>query len=178
MSGRPFPAEAARAVVEAAADRGLVLATAESLTGGAVVARLVDVPGASRCLAGGAACYSYEAKQRVLGVDAELLARDGAVTAQVAEQMARGALEVYGADLAVSTTGVAGPGPDARGVAAGTVHLGLACREADAGDVVRIRVRTAEHRFAGDRAAVRAQAVDAAIALLRDALGAEARPCA
>lgn len=151
-------------IVRAATDAGIMLATAESLTGGALVARLVDVPGASACVAGGAACYSYEAKARVLGVDRALLDRTGAVTAEVAVAMARGALQAYGSDLAVSTTGVAGPGPDARGVAAGTVFLALA--GADGGDPV---VRTLH--LDGDRAAVRGASVAAALALLAEALG-------
>src|SRR5699024_556625 len=74
-----------------ARDRGWMLATAESLTAGAVVARLVDVPGASEVVAGGAACYSLAAKTRVLGVGAELLERRGAVTAEGAAAMADGA---------------------------------------------------------------------------------------
>ena len=139
-----------------------MLATAESLTAGAVVARLVDVPGASEVVAGGAACYSLAAKTRVLGVDAELLERRGAVTAEVAAAMADGARDLYDADLAVSTTGTAGPGPDARGVPAGTVWLGLARRGA----------RTTTHRLQleGERSQVRAQVVDAALAELARAL--------
>lgn len=151
-------------VIARAAQDGLWLATAESLTAGAVVARLVDVPGASAAVAGGAACYSYRAKTRVLGVDAELLQRTGAVTAEVAAAMAEGALELYGADLAVSTTGVAGPGPDERGVPEGTVWVGLARRGGP--------TRTRELHLTGGRAAIRSQAVDAAIAELAWALGA------
>lgn len=151
-----------RVVIDAARAAGLMLATAESLTAGAVVARLVDVPGASGAVAGGAACYSYTAKQRVLGVDQDLLERTGAVTEEVAAAMADGALALYDADLAVSTTGVAGPGPDARGVPAGTVVLGLARR----GLPTRTRVLHLE----GDRVALRAATVDAAIAELAAAL--------
>lgn len=149
-------------VIAAATARGLRLATAESLTAGAVVARLVDVPGASAVVAGGAACYSLAAKTRVLGVDAELLAARGAVTAEVAAAMARGALDLYDADLAVSTTGVAGPGPDERGVPEGTVFLGLARRDG----TVRVR----ELRLSGGRAEIRADSVDAAVAELAAAL--------
>jgi nicotinamide-nucleotide amidase len=152
----------AAAVIRRAADRGWMLATAESLTAGAVVARLVDVPGASAVIAGGAACYSLEAKTRVLGVDAELLATTGAVTAEVAAAMAAGALSLYDADLAVSTTGVAGPGADARGVAEGTVFLGLARRGGD--------TTTRELRLSGGRAEIRARSVDAALSALADAL--------
>ena len=104
-------------VIRQAGARGLTLATAESLTAGAVVARLVDVPGASAVIAGGAACYSLEAKTRVLGVDAALLAATGESPRRSAAAMAEGARSLYGTDLAVSTTGVAGPGPDERGIA-------------------------------------------------------------
>ncbi|MDN5686243.1 MAG: nicotinamide-nucleotide amidohydrolase family protein [Brachybacterium sp.] len=149
-------------VIARAAEQGLTLATAESLTAGAVVARLVDVPGASAVIAGGAACYSYSAKTRVLGVDAGLLEESGAVTAEVAAAMADGALALYDADLAVATTGVAGPGPDARGVPAGTVHLGLA-RSGRA-------THTRELHLIGGRARIRAAAATAAIDELAAAL--------
>lgn len=155
--------ELAAQVVARAADAGVMIATAESLTGGLVVARLVDVPGASRCVAGGATCYSLAAKTRLLGVDADLLEREGAVTAQVAREMARGALRAYTAGIAVATTGVAGPGPDERGVPAGTVHL--AAVRADGGEVRELALR-----LAGDRAEVRERSVLAALQLLFDLL--------
>lgn len=148
---------AAKAVARARA-AGWMLAAAESLTGGLVVARLVDVPGASACVAGGAACYSYEAKHRVLGVDAELLEREGAVTADVAVQMAAGALDLFSADLAVSTTGVAGPGPDERGTPAGTVILAAARRDG--------HTHSCEVDLDGDRPGVRRATVEAALDLL------------
>lgn len=155
MSGTPAAVTDAAAVIDAARRRGWSLATAESLTAGAVVARLVDVPGASVVVAGGAACYSYSAKTRVLGVDAAMLEATGAVTAEVAAAMAEGAQRLYDADLAVSTTGVAGPGPDALGVPEGTVHLGIARRDG--------RTRTREVRLSGGRAEIRALAVQAAL---------------
>jgi nicotinamide-nucleotide amidase len=175
--------DAAAAVIALAADAGLRVATAESLTAGAVVARLVDVPGASACVSGGAACYSYEAKQRVLGVDGAELSRTGAVTASVARQMARGALDLYDADLAVSTTGVAGPGPDERGMPAGTVHLALAVRAgargegadpsgadpAGAGTGARIALERELH-LPGSRGEVRAACAAVAVDLLRTQL--------
>jgi nicotinamide-nucleotide amidase len=150
------------ALVARAAERGLWIATAESLTAGAVVARLVDVPGASAVIAGGAACYSYSAKSRVLGVDADLLTATGAVTAEVAVAMAEGALSLYDADLAVATTGVAGPGPDERGAPEGNVWIALAAR----GRGTRAR----ELHLSGGRARIRADAVDAALEELSTAL--------
>lgn len=150
------------AVIARAAEHGLMIATAESLTAGAVVARLVDVPGASAVIAGGAACYSYAAKTRVLGVDAALLEGRGAVNAEVAGAMAEGALALYDADLAIATTGVAGPGPDDRGAAEGMVWLGLARRGA--------ATVTRELHLSGGRAMIRARTVDLAIEMLAEGL--------
>lgn len=155
-------------VVARASAAGLMIATAESLTGGALVARLVDVPGASRCVAGGATCYSYDAKSRILGVDPDLLDREGAVNEATARQMAEGALTAYDADLAVSTTGVAGPGPDARGIPAGTVHIAVARRGGE--------VEARELHLEGDRLQVRTQAVAAALDALARALPEVAGP--
>ena len=141
-------------------ERGLTIATAESLTGGGLVARLVDVPGASHVVRGGACTYAVDAKASVLGVSESQLALTGPVDEQVARQMARGARELFRADIGVSTTGVAGPGP-ADGFDAGTVHI--AC----------VYPTGEKHRLLhldGDRAAVRAGAIDAAIALVRDVL--------
>ncbi|HEX7350151.1 nicotinamide-nucleotide amidohydrolase family protein [Brachybacterium sp.] len=162
--GEPDPVEELDPAVllRRVAQRGWRLATAESLTGGALVARLVDVPGASAVIAGGATCYSLQSKTRVLGVDAEMLAATGAVTATVAAAMADGALRLYGADLALSTTGVAGPGADDRGIPEGTVHLGLARRG--------LPTLTRELRLSGGRALIRSRTVDAALALLSSVL--------
>ncbi len=89
----------------------MLVATAESLTGGDVGGAICTVPGASAYYRGGVISYAYEVKAQVLGVDAQLLAREGAVHPAVAVQMAVGAARVCGADYAVSTTGVAGPDP-------------------------------------------------------------------
>ena len=152
--------EGVAALVGELAARGLSIATAESLTGGALVARLVDIPGASRVVRGGVCTYATDTKASVLSVSRERLELTGPVDAEVAEQMASGARALFGADIALSTTGVAGPG-SADGHEAGTVHV--AC--AGPGGAL--------HRFVhipGDRGAVRAGAVDAALALLREAL--------
>ena len=141
-------------------ERGLTIATAESLTGGGLVARLVDVPGASHVVRGGACTYTVDTKSSVLGVSASQLALTGPVDEEVARQMARGARSLFGADIGVSTTGVAGPGP-ADGFEAGTVHIACAHPVGE------------EHRLLhleGDRAAVRAGAIDAALVLVRDVL--------
>ena len=142
------------------ARRGLSIATAESLTGGGLVARLVDVPGASHVVRGGVCTYAVDTKASVLGVSESQLALTGPVDEQVARQMARGARALFRSDIGVSTTGVAGPGP-ADGFDAGTVHI--AC----------VHPRGEEHRLLhldGDRAAVRAGAINAALILVRDVL--------
>ena len=141
------------------ARRGLSIATAESLTGGGLVARLVDVPGASHVVRGGVCTYAVDTKASVLGVSESRLALTGPVDEQVARQMAAGARSLFGASIGLSTTGVAGPGAD--GFPAGTVHIACA------------HPAGVEHRLLhleGDRAQVRAGAIDAALALLRDVL--------
>ncbi|WP_268957781.1 CinA family protein [Ruania zhangjianzhongii] len=137
----------------------LTLAVAESLTGGLLGAELVAVPGASAVFRGGALTYATDSKAEVLGVDAELLASSGPVHPQVAVQMADGARSLFGADLALATTGVAGPGP-ADGHPAGTVYV--ACTGQGRSPQVRW------HLLAGGRPAVRAAAVQLALALLLD----------
>ena len=115
---------AARALLRAAAHRGVTLAIAESLTGGQVASSLVEVPGASRVLVGAVVAYATRIKAQVLGVDAAHLERTGPVDRDVALQMARGVRRLLGADLGLATTGVAGPGP-ADTHPAGTVHIAV-----------------------------------------------------
>lgn len=145
--------------------RALTLATAESCTGGLVAAALTSVPGSSATLLCGFVTYANEAKTAMLGVDAGLIAAQGAVSEAVARAMAEGALARSGADLAVSVTGIAGPGGGTAAKPVGLVHLAAAAR---GGATVAER-----HVFGGDRAAVRAASVEAAFALLERA--AEAR---
>lgn len=121
----PVIFEAAREVLSVAAERGLSIGTAESLTGGSVAAALCSVPGASAVFEGAVVSYSHAVKTDLLGVPVALLDRVGAVDPQVAEQMARGARRTLGVDVAVSTTGVAGPEPH-DGKPVGTVYIGVA----------------------------------------------------
>lgn len=119
------PASKERGLVSAATAAGLTIACAESITAGMLCSGLATVPGASKMLNGGVVAYQNSVKKSVLGVSAELLARDGSVNAEVARQMARGVRRLMGAALAVSTTGVAGP--DAHdGEQVGVVFIGLA----------------------------------------------------
>lgn len=135
-------------------EKGLTFACAESCTGGLIAKRLTDLPGASAAFKGGAVTYWSEAKAKLLGVPQALLDEKGAVSAEVAQAMAQGAREVFGSDLAVATTGVAGPDRDERGNPVGLVYIALAtpdgvfCRRADLGlSRDRVRVSAAHHAF-------------------------------
>ncbi|MFJ7748379.1 CinA family protein [Arthrobacter sp. NPDC097144] len=150
------PAADAAAVVSAASDAGLTVATAESLTAGMVAAELGAVPGVSAVLAGAVVAYSNFVKKKVLGVDADLLASAGSVDARVAGQMAEGVRRLLETDLGVSTTGAAGPEPH-DGKAVGCVFIAVASPQ---GTLVE------EYSFSGDRAAIRRQACDEALVLL------------
>lgn len=126
----PVPVPVAPGLIAELTARGETLAVAESLTGGLVVATLVDVPGASAVVRGGVVAYATPIKHELLRVDAELLAAKGAVDAEVARQMAAGvriAMSIDGepATWGISTTGVAGPDPQ-DGKAVGTVFVGIA----------------------------------------------------
>ena len=110
-------------------EKGLTLGTAESCTGGLVAKRMTDLAGVSSVFRGGVVSYATEVKHTVLGVDQDLLDRYGAVSQPVAQAMAQGARRVLGCDLAISTTGVAGPDPDERGNPVGLVFVGLATPE-------------------------------------------------
>ncbi|MBE6932188.1 MAG: CinA family protein [Ruminococcaceae bacterium] len=108
---------------------GKTLATAESCTGGLLGKLLTDVPGSSAVYPGGVISYCNEVKHAVLGVDAELLEREGAVCAPVAAQMAESVRRLLNADYGISTTGVAGPGGDERGNPEGLVYAAIAEKE-------------------------------------------------
>jgi nicotinamide-nucleotide amidase len=138
--------------------RGLTLATAESETGGLVAARITDIPGSSAAFVGGVVAYSNELKVRELDVPAELIEQHGAVSPEVAEAMARGARERLGADVAVSVTGIAGPGGGSPKKPVGLVYLHA---EGPDGGVGR------EFSFPGDRASIRARSVVGALHLVR-----------
>ncbi|WP_062076462.1 CinA family protein [Demequina globuliformis] len=117
-------------VIEAARARGLTVGSAESLTGGSVGASLVEVPGASAVYRGTITAYAVDVKHTVLGVGADILDTPGPVSAEVATAMAHGARRVLSADLAVATTGVAGPEPHGDH-APGTVWIAVATADGD-----------------------------------------------
>ena len=123
-----FDAEAEIAVqkiADALRERGATLACAESCTGGLLAGALTEIAGASAFFRGGAVTYATDTKTRVIGVPAEITACYGVVSAECAEAMARGAAETFGADFALSTTGVAGPTGGSAAAPVGTVFLGL-----------------------------------------------------
>lgn len=154
--------ELARCLVERASARGVTVCTAESCTSGLVAALIADVPGASNVLRGGAVTYCDEVKQRVLGVDAAMLARETAVSRSCAAQMACGVRNLIGADMAVSLTGYAGPDGGTEADPAGTVYIGLA--DADGVEVRRCL-------FDGGRNEVRRAAARFALTWLLERLG-------
>jgi len=155
----------AEAVVTKAAARGLTLATAESCTGGLVAAALTAVAGSSSVVDRGFVTYSNTAKTRLLGVPADLIDQNGAVSQPVAEAMAAGARDLAGVDLAVSVTGIAGPGGGSTDKPVGLVHFACASKAG---------VRHTVHRF-GDigREAVRLASVRVALTMLVEAAEAE-----
>ncbi len=141
--------------------RGLTIATAESLTGGLLCGALTDVPGASVVVRGAVVAYGTDVKASMLGVRADLLAREGAVHPEVARQMAMGVCCVLDADVGVATTGVAGPDPQ-DGQPVGTVFVGVCVRD-------RLTVRRLA--FSGSRAAIRTATVGAALELVEHEVG-------
>lgn len=144
-------------MIAALKEQRRTLATAESCTGGGLGQRLTAVPGSSAVYLGGVISYCNAVKHRLLGVSEQALDTCGAVSACVAEQMAQGARDRLQADIGVGITGLAGPDGDGSGKPVGLVYIGV-CDSTG--------VTAAEYRFSGDRAAVRAQACDAALKLL------------
>jgi nicotinamide-nucleotide amidase len=156
----PFPlrtVDLARRLLGACEARGLRLATAESCTGGLVIACLTEIPGSSNVVERGYVTYDNRAKNEVLGISVALLERVGAVSEEVAKAMAEGALARAGVDLAISTTGIAGPGGATSTKPVGLVHIAVARR--------REGTRHERHLLKGDRAAIRLATIDAALAL-------------
>ena len=137
--------------------KGMTLATAESCTGGLIAAALTAIAGSSSVVMAGFVTYANDAKHKMVGVRQESLAEHGAVSEEVAREMAEGARGRAGVSLALSCTGIAGPGGAMPGKPVGLVFIGCA-REGAATIVER-------HVFPGDRAAVRAATVAAALDL-------------
>lgn len=151
--------------------RGETLAVAESLTGGLVAAEITAAPGASKAFRGSVTAYATEVKHRMLGVDATLLERRGAVDPQVAAEMAAGVRKALDADWGIATTGVAGP-EEQDGQPVGTVYVAVdGPSGADSGSAGGGKV--ASLRLNGDRAEIRMESVRSVLALLLQQLASE-----
>ena len=137
--------------------KGKTLATAESCTGGGIGAALTAISGSSAVYKGGIISYTNEIKEKLLGVPVEMLEKYGAVSGPVAQAMAEGARDRLQADIAVSVTGLAGPGGDAYGNSVGTVFIGYA----DA-----MKSYAIEFHFVGNREDVRNQAICAVMQII------------
>lgn len=136
-------------------ENGMTLATAESCTGGLLSKRITDIPGASAVFLGGVTVYSNASKTKLLGVDAEIVNEKGAVSEEVATQMAKKSMDLLGADFGIGITGIAGPASDETDRELGTVFVAMAtgdkafCRNLHLG-VDRTRIRTASVNHALD----------------------------
>lgn len=145
-----------QALVDLLSERNATVATAESLTGGRLAARMSEAPGSSEIFLGGAVTYATEAKVKVLGVPQEVVDEHGVVSADCARAMAEGARRLLGSTYGVSTTGVAGPDTQ-EGKPVGTVFVGIA--GPDGTDVVPLALD-------GDRTSITTETVAAAVEAL------------
>ncbi|MEM8949309.1 MAG: CinA family protein [Pseudomonadota bacterium] len=153
--------ELAEDIIRACTASGLRIATAESCTGGLIGACLTEIAGSSAVVDRGFIVYSNQAKQDLLGVPSSTLEAHGAVSAETALAMARGAKERAGVDLAIAVTGIAGPGGGSEAKPVGLVHLALAAGE---------RLETVADVFPGDRQAVRAATLERALRMVLAAI--------
>lgn len=142
--------------------RGWTLALAESCTGGKVGDRITDIPGSSDYFIGSIVAYSYDAKERLLGVRHDTLYTHGAVSGETALEMARGARHALGADVAVAVTGIAGPAGGLPDKPVGTTWVAVSVREGE---------QVERYVWTGDRDANKSQSAEAALQLLLRALG-------
>lgn len=141
--------------------RNASITTAESCTGGLLSGRIVNVSGASEVFHESYVTYSDDAKHRILGVSKETLASVGAVSEETAAQMAEGAAKAAGAEVALSTTGIAGPGGQTDEKPVGLVYIGCRCFG---------RTVVEKHIFQGNRMEVRNASVESALALAKKCL--------
>ncbi len=165
MSKPPTPSHLLRMSTAAGhllTEKGLTIALAESCTGGLLASKLTDVAGSSAYVLGGVVSYSNEAKMRLLGVPENVLSNQGAVSAETAAFMAAGARTLFGSDLALSVTGIAGPGGGTADKPVGLVYLHLASLHVSWGE---------RHIWPYDRIGNKLASVEAALAMLMGYLG-------
>ena len=143
------------------AAKKLTLSLAESCTGGLIGHRITDVPGSSEYFMGGVVAYSYDAKEKFLNVRHDTLYDFGAVSPETAIEMARGARRAFGTDIALSVTGIAGPGGGLPGKPVGLVYISLSTRTIE---------RTEKFVWQKDRAGNKLDSSDAALQMLKDYL--------
>ena len=158
----------AGALVDTLIERGMRVTTAESCTGGLVSAAITEVRGSSAAFEGGAVCYANGAKSSLLGVNEEIFATKGAVSAECAEAMAQGAATLFLADLAIALTGIAGPDGGTPQKPVGTVFICVTIR-----DRGRFFPMVVENHFSGNREEIRKQSVLKALRLANAALSGE-----
>ena len=149
------------AVYELLKAHNLTVTTAESCTGGLLAGRLINVPGISTYLKEGYVTYSNEAKEKLLGVPAEILRQHGAVSPQTAEAMAEGGAKAAGADICVAVTGIAGPDGGTEDKPVGLVYMSCYCRG---------KLHTEKNQYSGSRSKIREYSVASALTLLRRAI--------
>lgn len=148
-------------VADLLAQRNYTMTTAESCTGGMVAARMINVPGVSGVFNAGFITYANEAKQKLVGVKSETLKAYGAVSRETAGEMAEGAAKTAGADVAVATTGIAGPDGGTPEKPVGLVYIGC---------FVDGKLSVKEYHFDGSRMEIRERTVEAALVLLKEML--------
>ncbi len=158
MSKKSFIKQLANQLIE----KKLKVAVAESCTGGMLAQQFTSLSGSSKWFECGFVTYSNASKIRLLGVEADVLNEYGAVSAQVAEQMAIGVLEHSDADISASITGIAGPGGGTEGKPVGTVYIATAVKN----EIKNQPAKVGHHLFVGDHQAIREQTTDMAIAEL------------
>lgn len=151
-----------REVVQKLIEKGITVATAESCTGGKIASAITDVPGSSSIFGYGMVTYSNDAKMKILGVKEETLKRVGAVSEETAYEMAEGLKKLSEADVAVSVTGIAGPGGGSELKPVGLVYMGLAYNN---------QVYVKKNQFSGDRDEVRNQTVAEAFRFIAEKVG-------
>ncbi|MCM1415323.1 MAG: nicotinamide-nucleotide amidohydrolase family protein, partial [bacterium] len=150
-----------KSVVDLLLANHLTICTVESCTGGLLAARLINVPGVSEVFKAGYITYSNKAKRRLIGIKKNLLIKHGAVSEQVAKEMARGAALVSKADVTVSITGIAGPGGGTEEKPVGLVYMGCS---------VCGRITVKKCQFDGSREKIRENTVSAALSLMRECI--------
>lgn len=150
-----------KGIIELLIDKKLTITTAESCTGGLLASAIIDFPGVSEIYQEGYVTYSNEAKEKLLGVSHETIFNYGVVSEQTAREMAQGAAREAGADIALSSTGVAGPDGGTKEHPVGEVYLGCYCLG---------KTRVVRMLGNGDRSMIRRQAVERAFTLLNEML--------